>query len=386
MSLRASLRARLWRMGQRSQLPRHQAALAEILAEQAGGRPVIVFPPGLDWQQQLFQRPQQLALALAQAGACVFYMEPPEAASAAGFRPAAGRLYLAHVPVAAFQHLAAPIVHVMTWNQKAALDFNQARLLYDVVDDLSAFSGPPARLARQHAWLLHNARWVLTTARRLQAAVQPARPDAQLCPNGVNYAHFAAARGSGATPPPPALAPALARRRPLIGYHGALAHWFDAGLLQAVAAQRPDLTFVLIGPILAHASSFEAPSKLLSLKNVFWLDTQPYTQIPAYLRYFDVAMIPFQVNALTQATSPLKLFEYLASHKPIVCTPLEECLPYAGVLPAADPAAFSAQLDRALALRADPAYLAQLDQAAQANTWAARSAQIMALISAGPAR
>jgi glycosyltransferase involved in cell wall biosynthesis len=96
------------------------------------------------------------------------------------------------------------------------------------------------------------------------------------------------------------------------------------------------------------------------------------------LRHFDVATIPFRLNAITHATSPLKLFEYMAACKPVVITPMQESMRYAGVLVARDALEFSAQLDRALEMRHDQTYLATLKRVAQENTWEARARQILA--------
>lgn len=79
---------------------------------------------------------------------------------------------------------------------------------------------------------------------------------------------------------------------------------------------------------------------------------KPYRELPAYLRFFDAAMIPFLVNDITNATSPLKLFEYMAGGKPVVVTPMEESQHYPGVL-VADGAA---RLCRADCRSAGPAW------------------------------
>ncbi len=368
--LTASLRARLWRAAQRTQITRHRQSLAVIRQEHTDC-PVWVFPPGLGWEGQLFQRPQQLARALARQGCLVFYVEPEHARSASGFRRLEGSLYLCHVPLAAFAGLAQPFVHVMTWNTQYGRSFDGPRLVYDLVDDISAFEGQPARLAAQHQALLKSAVLVLATAERLHRQVLPARPDALLCPNGVDYELFA--HPAGAESPPPDLEPVLAQGKPVIGYYGALARWFDYDLLKEVARQRSDLSFVLIGP--DHDGSLPH-SGLLEQPNLFWLCPRPYPEIPRYLRYFDVAAIPFRVSDLTHATSPLKLFEYMAGGKPVVITPMHESMRFEGVLVASGPQEFSSRLDQALALRGDPQYLQVIDRVARQNTWEARARQI----------
>ncbi len=353
-----------------------QNEFQEILRRHSQAKPVVIFPPSLDWHTQLFQRPQHLALALARQGALVFYLQPPGSASASdapSFQPLEEGLYLCHFPVEALAGLEKPLIYLLTWNRTYAEVFHSPRILYDYVDEIEVFAGQPAKLRREHEALLQRAELVLTTARRLYEQTLPLRPDALLCPNGVDYDFFARYRQPVEAQPPPDLTSILQRGRPIVGYYGALATWFDYPLLMEVARCRPNLSFVLIGP--DYDGSL--PPDLLELPNVDWLGVKPYNQIPLYLRFFDVAAIPFQVSAVTHAVSPLKLFEYMAGGKPVLVTPMQESMAYPGVLVGATAEEFAANLDKALELRNDPAYLTTLDQVAHENTWNARARQIL---------
>jgi len=370
---RDGLRARWWRLVEQVNIPKHRAALNTIV-QQHPRRLLIVFPPGLGWQTQLFQRPQQLARALARCGALVFYLEPESLPLPSGFWLEEPCLYRGHVPVETFGQLEGLWVYALTWNWKFAERFGAARLIYDVVDHLSAFQGKPQTLQKAHERLAGKAEIVLATSVDLLDWLGDLRPDAHLCPNGVDYAHFAAARHPAETSPPADLSPILASGRPIVGYHGALAAWVDYELLAQLAGLRAELSFVLIGP--AHDRSLAA-SGLLTLPNVHWLGMKPYAELPNYLRYFDVATIPFRLNETTHAVSPLKLFEYLAAGKPVVVTPMRTSLSIALVLAAANAAEFSGQITHALALRNQAQYLRQSDEIARQNTWEARARQIL---------
>ncbi len=374
---RDALHVRWRRLRARRQIPQFRLALQEIIRHNPNPREIIIFPPGLGWRTHLFQRPQQLALALAREGALIFYLEPELSSEPEGMVLLSERLYLCRVPVETFQILEAPLVYVLTWNRKFVEPLPDARLIYDFVDDLSAFDGPAARLQDDHDWLLKHARLVSATAERLRDQVLSVRPDVLLCPNGVDYDHFTRSRQTPKPTPPADLAALTVQANPIIGYYGALARWFDFNLLAEVARQRPGYAFILIGP---DFDGSLARSRLLQAPNVHWLGQKTYEQLPTYLAHFAVAIIPFLRDELTDAISPLKLFEYMAGGKPVLTTPLQESARYPGVLTAGGPEAFVAGLDEALALSQDPAYLAQLDQVARANTWEMRARQILTAI------
>jgi glycosyltransferase involved in cell wall biosynthesis len=350
-----------------------QAQLQEIVQRHEGVEQVLIFPPSLDWQVQLFQRPQQLALALARQGALVFYVQPTTYERLKTIQPIRERLYLCNVPVEAFDVFEEPTIYLLTWNRGYATAFHSPQVIYDYVDDIKVFDGNYARMALDHEKLIRSSRLVLTTAERLYQQVIPLRPDALLCPNGVDYEHFAETRCLTNGPPPVELEPFLATGNPIVGYYGALAEWFDYDLVKSLAKRRSDLSFVLIGPDYDGT----LPPGFLNLPNTCWLGVKPYAELPRYLRCFDVAMIPFQLNDITHSTSPLKLFEYMAGGKPVVITPMHESMRCEGVLVADGPEEFSRKIDEALKLKSDPQYLQQIDRVARQNTWDVRARQIL---------
>jgi glycosyltransferase involved in cell wall biosynthesis len=72
------------------------------------------------------------------------------------------------------------------------------------------------------------------------------------------------------------------------------------------------------------------------MTNVVLLGRIPREQVPAFLVGMDVCLLPFRVNSLTAAVSPLKLFEYFAAGKPVVSTRLEEVQHFAPLAAVAD--------------------------------------------------
>jgi glycosyltransferase involved in cell wall biosynthesis len=283
--------------------------------------------------------------------------------------------------VEAFIVLERPLVYVLTWNGDYVTAFKDPRVIYDYVDDINVFYGNREEIAGYHKKLIQNAGLVLVTAQTLYNGIAPNRPDAVYCPNGVEYEHFAVSRGDLHPSPPPDLAPIVASGKPIIGYYGALARWFDYDLLKQVAGLKEACSFVLIGP---DYDGTVRSSGIEACGNIHWLGVKTYQDLPLYLHYFDVAIIPFILSDITHAVSPLKLFEYMAGGKPIVATPMYECIQYTGVLFATGPAEFAQQIDTALSLGRDRDYRTCIDQLAQENTWDARALTILNKINSHP--
>ena len=115
----------------------------------------------------------------------------------------------------------------------------------------------------------------------------------------------------------------------VIGYHGSLhGSWLDWPAIAAVAAAHPDARVVLIG---------DPPVPLPELPgNVHLLGLKAHGDIPAYVRRFDVGLVPFTVSPTTHAVSPLKVYEYLACGVPVAAPALRSLAGLAGVATAAD--------------------------------------------------
>jgi hypothetical protein len=166
-------------------------------------------------------------------------------------------------------------------------------------------------------------------------------------------------------------------RKPLLGYFGEMAHWFDFSLIYDIALRHPEWTFALIGAV--HVA---VDKKLLGLPNVRFLGRKDYAKLPAYLSQFEVCLLPFKINALTSAVNPVKLYEYLAAGKPVVSTPLKEVLRYQKVVEIADRTKFADAIELALVTSRDPQRVFERQQVAQQNTWDVRIEEIIRILCA----
>ncbi len=251
-------------------------------------------------------------------------------------------------------------------------------IVYDCMDELSAFRFAPAELLYRERALLARADLVFAGGRSLWEARNGAHPDVHLFPSSVDRAHFAAARAR--PPEPPALA---AIPRPRFGWVGVIDERMDMELLTEVAARRPDWQFVLVGPIVKID-----PATLPNAPNVHAPGPREYRELPACLAHFDVAIMPFARNEATRFISPTKTPEYLAAGLPVVSTRIRDVeRDWAGLVHLADDAAsFEAACSAALAERDTPGRLARVDAALAGNSWDDTWTRMAALLDDAAAR
>jgi glycosyltransferase involved in cell wall biosynthesis len=298
---------------------------------------ILIFPL-IDWEHR-HQRPQHLALHLARRGYRVFYFSTiPLMAKesyritgqfeenvhvcrlrAGGFRiddihrdvmsPAARDGYLASLQqLMKDMEIESPItiLHHPYWTP-VAQQIPGARIGYDCMDHHRGFYEETATgMEPSELSLLKAADFVVASSVYLRDKFSAVR-DVTLIPNGCEYEVF-----SSVAPPPRG-------SMPVAGYIGAIAKWFDINLLIEVAQKLPGWMFVLVGTT-AGCATWNAKR----IPNIKIVGEVPYTDVPAQLERFDVCMIPFRITELTKATNPVKVYEYLASGRPVVSTPIPE--------------------------------------------------------------
>lgn len=184
------------------------------------------------------------------------------------------------------------------------------KLVYRVADDYSKFSEFP-NIEAVESKLMDKADVILATSRKLLHNIREKGYEAHLVSNGVEYEHF-----SERICPEP-IEYTTSKSRPRVIYIGALKYWFDEDLVAALAAQT-EAEIYIIGKVERDLS------KLVALKNVHILGPRPYKEIPGYVRYADVAIIPFIKSEATDAVSPIKLYEYCSAGTAVVTSDMEE--------------------------------------------------------------
>lgn len=364
--------------------PDYRAELEEILLKHAG-RKIIVFRPLVDWDLPLFQRPHHIAARLARQGFLYFYCTPNAYDGMDGFREIEDGLYLTNQFDLVSGLYMEKFIHLYSTDNHCSLDYvrgqqrNLARIVYEYIDEIDpTISGVEIP---QYVWDKHNALiedesvvCIASADKLYQEVLEKRSGNAALVTNGVEYEHFTSELASGV---PTDIADWVQSGKPIVGYFGALATWFDYELVEKCARTYPECNFLLLG---WDYDGTLGKSNLAALNNVRVIGPIPYKRLPEYARFFDISTIPFKINAVTESTSPIKLFEYMSMGKPIVTTDMPECRKYKSVMIGRDHSSYVSLIGAALDRRTDADYKKLLHEEALANTWDAKAKVISELL------
>jgi len=236
--------------------------------------------------------------------------------------------------------------------------------VFDCMDELSAFKGAPQEMKDREAELLRRADLVFTGGQSLYEAKLGRHHDLHAFPSSIEYAHFAQARTLTAEP-----ADQAGISHPRVGFAGVIDERMDCELLGKIAELRPDIHFVMIGPVVKID-----PATLPKRDNIHYLGGKSYKDLPPYIAGWDAAMMPFAHNESTRFISPTKTPEYLAAGKPVVSTSITDVVRPYGVKRlvriADSPEEFAREIDNAVNVDAKDADWAQRrDAFLSQNSW-----------------
>ncbi|MDH0868159.1 glycosyltransferase [Mitsuaria sp. GD03876] len=193
-------------------------------------------------------------------------------------------------------------------------------LVYDCMDELSAFKQAPVQLRQREQALMAAADLVLCGGPALYEARHGQHPHLHCLPSAVDAAHFARP-STGPDHPLAVRARELQGHvpHPRLGFFGVIDERMDLGLVAAVADARPDWQLVMVGPVV-KISERDLPQR----PNIHWLGMQRYELLPYLLAGWDLCLMPFALNDATRFISPTKTLEYLAGDKPVVSTAIRD--------------------------------------------------------------
>ncbi|WP_423372476.1 glycosyltransferase [Burkholderia sp. LMG 32019] len=233
-------------------------------------------------------------------------------------------------------------------------------LSYDCMDHHEGFGNVPQELLDLEAHTMRRADLLVATSAWLEEHARQYNRNVAVVRNAGQYSHFCDAPDERFTDP---------RGRKIIGYYGAIAEWFDAELVAHVAEAFPDTLVLLVG-----ADTANVGARLREFSNVEMTGEVPYARLPYFLYSFDVCIMPFKVMPLTLATNPVKVYEYLASGRPVVSVDLPEMAQFHELVEVADTHdGFIEKVRGELAaLRGGDDMVARRKRFAASQTWAHR--------------
>jgi glycosyltransferase involved in cell wall biosynthesis len=165
---------------------------------------------------------------------------------------------------------------------------------------------------------------------------------------------------------------------PIIGCVGQINRSYDWTLIGSLADQLANATFVFIGPIFQEPPELRQPMEaILARPNVKWLGAKPHSRLPEFLRGFDVCLNPLAMTEHNDRRSPLRLYDYLATSRPVISTAVQEAFVHDGLVHT-----FKAADEGAAVIREAIAGRLPVDMPARCryirqNTWEARAMQFL---------
>jgi UDP-galactopyranose mutase len=198
---------------------------------------------------------------------------------------------------------------------------DRSATVYDCMDELSLFQGAPKGLLELERQLMAVADVMFTGGQALYDHKKTHHGNIHAVPSSIDTAHFGKARlESTREPADQELIPGAR-----FGFFGVIDERMDRDLLRDIAALRPDIHLVMIGPVVKID-----PRCLPNAPNIHYLGAKSYDELPAYIAGWNGALMPFALNDSTRFISPTKTPEYLAAGRPVISTGIRDVVfPYA---------------------------------------------------------
>ncbi len=257
---------------------------------------------------------------------------------------------------------------------KISDQFSPIRVIYDCMDELSAFKFAPTGLKELEERLFEKSDLVFTGGHCLFEAKKNCHHNIHPFPSSIDKEHFEQAKLEIPDPADQAGIP-----HPRIGFYGVIDERFNIKLMEQVAKKRPDWHFVLIGPVVKID-----PETLPRLENIHYLGGKSYHELPTYLSGWDVTMIPFAKNESTKYISPTKTPEYLAAGKPVISTSIRDVvIPYGEerlVHIADTPSSFINAMERELSTKDKSDWEARVEKFLENISWDKTWNKMMSLV------
>ena len=192
---------------------------------------------------------------------------------------------------------------------------NERAIVFDCMDQLSQFKGAPRELIRRERELLAISDVVFAGGPKIGKEKIKHNANTHSYGCGVDVKHFGKARLEATALP----ADVAELPRPIYGFFGVVDERMDYELVARLADSNAEGSVVIIGPMTKID-----PAAVPQRTNLHWLGGRDYAQLPAYVKAFDVCLMPFALNEATEYINPTKALEYMATGRPVVSTAIED--------------------------------------------------------------
>lgn len=286
------------------------------IIEQHHNDKIMIYPHVVHWEP--LQTPQQLLLSLSKRGWLCFFCE--HESFEVNVNEIESNLYLVKESelVCALQDK--HIFLLLTWLGSMSFinKLPQKTIWYHILDDLSIFPYYDEYYLEMNSSVIKDSQVVTYVSKNLVKYLNGRT--AFYLPNAVNTGTFFNIQEDYI---PDDMKGIIQKNKKIIGYFGYIAEWFDYDLLRNIALQRKQYEFVLIGGVLC-----EKINLLKGIENVHILGLKKYRELSNYAKFFDVAIIPFEISEKMDGVSPIKFYEYCSLGIPVISTKMDELIQY----------------------------------------------------------
>jgi GT2 family glycosyltransferase/glycosyltransferase involved in cell wall biosynthesis len=364
----------------------------------------FIFLGPIDWGYRK-QRPQNLAISMAELGRDVFYVNPTVIYHAKkvdelrinkieginvctfysnsfgknnyiGINPISNAVGISFARL--LEHTLTMLANFSTtiviqqpgwWSLASHLAGNQ--IVFDCMDLHSGFALIANEVDDLENEIDAYVDQIIVSSNYLQATKEKKYSKKTTCiRNGVDIIHF------------PFLDEPIYNEQKIVGYFGALAEWFDIELLAKLAQNNPKIRFEIIGLV----SNVDIFQELARYSNIVFFGEVPNSELPSLITNWSAGLIPFKITPLILATNPVKMYEYAASGIPILATDIPEVRVISesikGVYVAPTHECFQKNLEAALELSGSDRRL--LRDWSQNHSWRARAEDLLKSIEENP--
>jgi len=188
-------------------------------------------------------------------------------------------------------------------------------LVYYCIADFNELADNPKKVNKTEEELIRKCDLIFAQGKVLEEKCRRFNPNVHIFPFGVNIENFTSLQHADANIPEDI----KEISHPIIGYAGGLHKHLDFQLLRSIAQAHPEWSLVLVGPL-----QHDEHLSLNGHKNIFLLNQKKFSQLPYYIKEFDVCIVPYRRTKYTDTVYPTKINEYHAMGKPVVSTFLPE--------------------------------------------------------------